>query len=229
MKSPSTLLLLLLAAANCHAGQAQGHALGNCTAIVSDVERLGCFDATAGTPPSPVPPAAQPGAGARAKSASSPAAPGVTELVRRNEAARQERNYSFLISLAEDQQPGQTQVVISAPALDAAAQRTYLAISCVSNISRLQLLAHRPFDRNQISIRLFIDDRPLSAARTWQVLEEGNVADAGRGLVAIELLRQFSSGGRLRVESDYAPVNGLMFDAEGLQGLVAQQREACHW
>ncbi|MNT65961.1 hypothetical protein D3C72_2039910 [compost metagenome] len=119
--------------------------------------------------------------------------------------------------------------MISAPALDGAAQPNYLAISCVSNISRLQLLLHRSADRNQMRIRLYIDHRALAPASTWQVVEEGNVVDAGRGLVAIEILRQFSSGGRLRVESDYAPVNGLMFSAEDLHGLVAQQREACHW
>ncbi|MNQ00941.1 hypothetical protein D3C85_135980 [compost metagenome] len=228
MKSFCTLLPLLLAAFTCHAGHASGHASGgDCTAIVSDLERLGCFDAAAGTPPSPT--LTAPAAGLPAQAAAAGTAPGVTELVRLNEAGRQERNVAFLISRSADRQPGQTQVVISAPALDGAAQPNYLAISCVSNISRLQLLLHRSADRNQMRIRLYIDHRALAPASTWQVVEEGNVVDAGRGLVAIDILRQFSSGGRLRVESDYAPVNGLMFSAEDLHGLVAQQREACHW
>ncbi|MEN4917687.1 type VI secretion system-associated protein VasI [Achromobacter spanius] len=234
MKLLTTLLPLLLAAAHCHAGQATGSAARDCRMIVSDIERLACFDAGAGTPPTPVAGAAggsvaAPGAAAPAPFAPSPSIPDVIELVRLNEAERDERDVSFRMTRVQDQQPEQNQVVISAPALDGSAQRAYLAISCISNISRLQLLLPRPAERNQIRIRLFVDARPLSTTRTWQVMEEGLVIDAGRGLVAIELLRLLSSGGRLRVESDYAPAHGLMFDAEGLQGLVAQQREACHW
>lgn len=228
MRFLRALFPLLLAAANCHAQPAQGDARVDCTTIVSDMERLACFDAAAGTPPSLVPRASG-SVDTPTQAASSRTVSDVTELIRQNEAARRERDSLFLISRSEDRLPGQTRVMISAPALDAAPQPTYLAISCMSNISRLQLLTHRPPDRNRISIRLFIDERALSTARPWQVMEEGNVIDAGRGLVAIDLLRQFSSGGRLRVESDYAPINGLMFNAEGLHALIAQQREACHW
>ncbi|MNS93341.1 hypothetical protein D3C71_1606120 [compost metagenome] len=80
-----------------------------------------------------------------------------------------------------------------------------------------------------MTVQLYMDDRPLSAARPWRVLAEGNVADAGRGLVAIDQLRPFVAGQRLRVESDYALFNGLTFNATGLQALLSRQREACHW
>lgn len=157
--------------------------------------------------------------------------PGTTlasDLVRMNEASRQAGDTEFLLSHTLDQQAGQHRVMISAPA-QAAGPPTYLAISCLSNISRLQLVAEQPIERDQISIRLHIDERPLSAARRWRVLDEGNVVDAGRGLVAIEQLRPFVAGAQLRVESDYAPLNGLTFNATGLQALLARQREACHW
>jgi type VI secretion system protein VasI len=227
MKSPGALLMLMLAAASCHAGPASVPSTSECTAIVSSAQRLACFDRVAGTPPA--------AAGGAARDDASAGAGGVrdasslAEIIRRNEAARREGDHAFAIVRVEDVMPGQAQVLIWAPALDGAEASAYLAISCIGNISRLQLLLPAASDRNQIRVRLYIDDRPLAASRTWQVLEPGNVVDAGRGLVAIDMLRRFSPGGRLRVESDHAAVHGLMFDAAGLQGLIAQQREACHW
>jgi len=222
----------VLVAVSCHAAAAPRQTDADCTGIVSDIERLSCFDATAGTPPSrPAAPSSPPPAPAASVRAAPgrPAALDPGALIRLNETARQDQRRAFLLSRSDDREPGQTRVVISAPALDAADRPVYLAISCISNISRLQLLLPAPAPRNQMRVRLFIDDTPLAAARTWQVVGEGDLVDAGRGLVAIDLLRRFVSGGRLRVESDHAPLNGLMFNADGLRELVAQQREACHW
>ena len=252
---PFTLLpLLLLASAGSHAMSVSGPQAVPCTQIVSAIERLACFDAQAGTPPRPAEfpartvaidpaptgpttllpdePAPAPGMAPPLPTERPlpflPAPTLATDLVRVNEAARQAGDTAFLLSHTQDQQAGQHRVVISAPA-QTEGPPTYLAISCLSNISRLQLVAERPFDRDQINIRLHIDDRPLSAARRWRVLDEGNVVDAGRGLVAIEQLRPFVAGAQLRVESDYAPLNGLTFNATGLQALLSRQREACHW
>ena len=245
------LLLLVAAAWHSHAQADTDPRI--CTIIVSAVERLACFDAAAGTPPAPTPvrPALAapapitpgrpaPNASPDVSTAAMPSQTGPrpvasafiatrsSELVRQNESARQPQDTAFLMSYTDDEQPGQQRVVISAPALGAGPP-IYLAISCLSNISRLQLLAEQPFPQHHINIRLYMDDRPLSAGKPWRVLDEGNVADAGRGLVAIEHLRPFVAGTHLRVESDYAPLNGLTFDATGLQALLARQREACHW
>lgn len=121
-------------------------------------------------------------------------------------------------------------VVISTPAEGKTDAEPFLAISCLSNISRLQLVARAPMEVNRMNIRLLLDNRPLSTARPWQVLEDGKVVDAGRGLVAIEQLRlMLQPSSRLRVESNYAPFDGLVFDVAGLHSLLASQREACHW
>ena len=53
--------------------------------------------------------------------------------------------------------------------------------------------------------------------------------DAGRGLQAIALLRNMGGGQRLRLESDYLRLNGLVFDAEGLGELIEQERKVCRW
>ena len=80
------------------------------------------------------------------------------------------------------------------------------------------------------TLRLVLDGRPIAAARPWQVLEDGTVIDAGRGLVAIEQLRHLTRPARtLRIESDYRPFDGMQFDARALSEQIAEQREACHW
>ncbi|WP_420995084.1 type VI secretion system-associated protein VasI [Cupriavidus sp. 30B13] len=230
------MLLLVVAVAGCDAERPTGAAGRDCTAIVSAVERLACFDAAAGTPPAPsmprapAQPAASAAAAAIAATAAGDAVPEVTRLLRRNEAARVAGDGKFLLARSEDTQPGQWKLVLSAPALGTSVPRAYLAISCLSNISRLQLVADKPVALNRVNMRLSLDDRPLSGIRPWQVLEDGTVVDAGRGLVAIEQLRHLAHpGARLQLDSDHPSFDGLVFDAAGLQDLIAQQREVCHW
>jgi len=249
MKPVTTLLVLLMTAPASHAALAAETPTRHCTQIISGVERLACFDAAAGTPPAPsssptraMPLDADSPAGTSAASASTsdtaphptatanllPPSARASDIIRQNESSRPDGDSTFLLTDSNEPPAGQQRVVISAPALNTRPP-IYLAITCLSNISRLQLLADKPFERHQMTVQLYMDDRSLSAARPWRVLDEGNVADAGRGLVAIDQLRPFVPGQRLRIESDYAQLNGLTFDASGLQALLSRQREACHW
>lgn len=227
MKLLSLTLLSATALVGCDTSGTAEAAGPDCTKIISAVERLACFDAAAGTPPTPL--AMQP---------SSPPvvvepavkAPDITVLVHTNETGRRPEQTVSMLTRSEDVLPGQYKVVISAPALGGTAPRPYLAISCLSNISRLQLLTSEPLPVNRVSIRLLLDGRPISPARPWQVLEDGTVTDAGRGLVAIEQLRHLTRPGQqLQLESDHAPFHGLRFNASALAAQMTQQREACHW
>ncbi|NBA94157.1 type VI secretion system-associated protein VasI [Pseudomonas sp. R5(2019)] len=219
-------ILVAITLLGCDTGQALVAAGRDCTIIVSALERLACFDSTAGTPPTPQAAASVPAEVSPARAS----VPDIVSLVRRNESGRQPEQTSMLLLRTDDALPGQSQVVISAPALDGPEPRTYLAISCLQNISRLQLLTAQPVTVNRANIRLLLDGRPLSASRPWQVLEVGTVTDGGRGLVAIEQLRHLTRPGQLlKVESDHAPFDGLEFDAGALHERMNQQREACHW
>ena len=242
MRSLSIALVCAALVAGCDAGK-QGTAAGpsaatpaamkTCTSIVSAIERLACFDALAGTPPAPVAatPATQQNEAPAAANSQKPAKPPtIVELVRLNEAKRAAGETGFRLSRTEEAVPGRWSVVMSAPALGGATAPPILAISCLSNISRLELLESQPITPNRMNIRLLLDGQPISASVPWQVLEDGTVVDAGRGLIAIEQLRYLvKAGGRLQVESDYAPFSGLLFDATNLHNLMKQQREACHW
>ncbi|WP_025809805.1 type VI secretion system-associated protein VasI [Pseudomonas chlororaphis] len=227
MKLLSLTLLSAVALIGCDTGGKAVAAGPDCTKIVSALERLACFDAAAGTPPAP--PAAQPPAPPPAVEPAT-RAPDITVLVHASEANRSRDQTASILTRSEDALPGQYKVVISAPALGGVAPHPYLAISCLSNISRLQLLTAEPLPVNRVRIRLLLDGRPITDARPWQVLEDGTVTDAGRGLVAIEQLRHLTRPGQqLEIESDHSPLDGLRFDASALSGQMAQQREVCHW
>ncbi|WP_176470461.1 MULTISPECIES: type VI secretion system-associated protein VasI [Pseudomonas] len=195
----------------------------DCTAIVSPLKRLACFDEAAGTPPGPAPvlaPASRTGV-----------LPAVVDLVQRNEQRRAADDFRFLASLwPETDDDRRQRMIISAPALGVPPPRPYLAISCESSISRVQLVLDDPPGPNRIRIQLFKDGQPVADAYPWQVLDDaGLVVDAGRGLQAIALLRRMGGGQRLSVKSDYSPLDGLVFDAQGLGELIEQERQLCRW
>ncbi|KRA03586.1 hypothetical protein ASD71_02845 [Achromobacter sp. Root565] len=156
--------------------------------------------------------------------------PDIVGLVQRNESRRKADDAGVLLLRVGDAIPGQDKVVISAPALAGSEPRPLLAISCLQNISRLQLITAEPLDVSRVSIRVLLDGRPISGRRPWQVLDDGTVTDAGRGLVAIEQLRHLTRASQqIQLESDHASFDGLSFDTAALDALMVQQREACHW
>lgn len=232
MKSLIPCLLVLGLAACGHGDNAPSQSAvpqtPDCTKIVPAVQRLTCFDTVAHTPIS-LPATASTATTSTAAEAGTVATPRIARLVQRNEAQRKADDHRFLLSRSREDDNGAAQMVISAPALGGGTPRPLLAISCLSGITRLQFITAQSIPHNRIRMRLRMDDEPVADAAPWQVLDVGNIVDAGRGLVAIDTLKRLPSGSRLQTESDYAPLDGLIFDASDLHELIGQQREACHW
>ncbi|OAS08638.1 hypothetical protein AYO08_08695 [Pseudomonas putida] len=103
-----------------------------------------------------------------------------------------------------------------------------MIISCVQNISRLQLVTAQPVDASRVQVRLR-GERGATVPTPWQVMENGQVLDAGRGLPGIEQIKQLIGAHRIHVESDNPAVDGLVFDAQGLDPLIDEARKTCRW
>lgn len=189
-----------------------GYAHTDCPRIVSNVERLACFDSAAGTPAHAVP------AQWSAPEQDSP----TVRRVLAHEAGRGPDDLTFRLT------PEPEGLTISAPAIASAAPHPYLVISCLQNISRLQLVAALPIDAGRVTVRLH-GARGATAATPWQVTENGQVLDAGRGLPGIEQIKQLLGAHRIEVQSDNAAVDGLVFDAQGLDPLIEEARKTCRW
>jgi type VI secretion system protein VasI len=119
-------------------------------------------------------------------------------------------------------------LTISAPAIASVAPHPYLVISCLQNISRLQLIAAQPVDAGRVTMRLQ-GERGATAPTPWQVTENGQVLDAGRGLPGIEQIKQLIGAHRIQVQSDNPSIDGLVFDAQGLDPLIDEARKLCRW
>lgn len=123
---------------------------------------------------------------------------------------------------------GNDGLLITAPAIASGPASSYLAISCVQNITRLQLITAQPIDAGRVWVRLQ-GDRGVTASTPWQVTENGQVLDAGRGLPGIEQVKQLIGAQRIHVQSDHPLVDGLVFDAQGLDPLIGEARKTCRW
>ncbi|MFJ4445551.1 type VI secretion system-associated protein VasI [Pseudomonas sp. NPDC089422] len=187
--------------------------------MVSNLERLACFDEAAGTPAR---------APSEAWSAPKQQAPSVSRVMA-NEAGRPIDDLSFRLgNPRQEVSAAQPWLVISAPAIASAEPRSYLVISCIQNISRLQLITGQPVNANRVKVQLQ-GARGASTATAWQVMENGQVLDAGRGLPAIEQIKRLIGAHRVQVVSDDPAVDGLTFDAQGLDPLIDQARKTCRW
>lgn len=195
-------------------------AVRDCPRIISSVERLACFDEAAGTP------ARTPNANPR-WSPPELSAPGVARVMA-NEARRAPDDLAFRLSTEAEGPEGQQRLVISAPAIATLEPRPYLVISCVQNISRLQLLAGQPLEGNRVTVQLRTERR-ATPALPWQVMENGRLLDAGRGLPAIDQIKALLGAERIQVVSEHPALAGLSFDAQGLDPLIEQARHACRW
>lgn len=131
-----------------------------CTRIVSSLQRLACFDRAAGTPiviPAVI-----------ARPVVKATVPATITLLQANESRRQAGQSGFVMSATAPQH-----MMISAPAIGLADHRVYLAISCQSNISRLQLVLDEPLAHHAVDIQLLLDGRAVAQTRPWRVLEGG--------------------------------------------------------
>ncbi|WP_342663844.1 type VI secretion system-associated protein VasI [Pseudomonas cremoricolorata] len=186
------------------------YAVQDCANIVSNLERLACFDKSAGTP-----------ARLDRMKWSAPEQDSPTwRRVMAHEARRKADDLTFHLSAEPEG------LLISAPAI--ATPSAYLVISCVQNISRLQLVLGQPLDVGRVVVRLQ-SERRATHPTPWQVMENGQVLDGGRGLPGIEQIRQLIGAHRIQVEGDHPSVEGLVFDAQGLDPLIDQARKTCRW
>ena len=184
----------------------------DCSRIVSNVERLACFDESAGTPAHLV---------AVHWSAPEQDSPTVRRVLT-HEAGRNSDDLTFRLTREDEG------LTISAPAVASAVPHPYLVISCLHNISRLQLIAAQPVDAGRVAMRL-LGERGATALTPWQVTENGQVLDAGRGLPGIEQIKQLIGAHRIQVQSDNPSIDGLVFDAQGLDPLIDEARKLCRW
>lgn len=177
-----------------------------CAEAPSRLERLNCYDAIF----QEVLPADEPSE-----------LPDLWHAIERQERTRHEDNVGLIV-----QETG-SNVLISVPALGTTPPRPILVIACEKLITRFQL--HLPASLNEARVNLRLTSNGSTVQQQWRVLDGGHVVSGGRGLPAIDTLRQLLNATGITLHSDVAALDELHFDTTGLRQAIQPLREACRW
>nr|WP_290667653.1 type VI secretion system-associated protein VasI [Halomonas sp. HL-48] len=178
----------------------------SCAQETSRLERLKCYDAVFQTSTSSV---------------DDSELPELWHTVERQEAARPGDDMGLLMQETDDE------VVISVPALGTTPPRPLLVMACEKLITRFQLHMPTAVDVSRVDIEL--SGNGGSVEQQWRVRDGGQVVSGGRGLPAIDTLRQLLGADQLTLRSDVAALDGLRFDVSGLRDDIKPLRDACRW
>lgn len=177
-----------------------------CTDEASRLERLNCYDSVfkSATP-----------------STSDSELPDLWYAIERQESGRSDDDLGVIVQrTAED-------VLMSVPALGTTPPRPIMVMACEKQITRFQL--HLPEPINSARVDLQLGANGTTIQQQWRVRDGGHVINGGRGLPAIETLRQLLSADEVTINSDISNLDGLRFDIAGLRQLIQPLRQACRW
>ena len=188
----------------------------DCRDIGARAARLVCFDKVFGTPDAIV--------GQRLEVAvESP--PEYWEQLMRQERSRDGDSQAFVLDKRVDGNGAPEQVLLTRSGRGE--REAVLAISCQDRITRLEVAMPAPLQQGAVGL-ILVNDGERSAER-WRVRNEGWLLQAGRGLPAIRTLRQWIDSDEVRLVSQEADLDGLVFELDGLEQALAPLRQACSW
>ncbi len=102
-----------------------------------------------------------------------------------------------------------------------------LMLSCIDNITRVELVFLEPLQHAMAQISLSHHQDTLTSR--WLSDESGLVFRTSRGLGAIDTVKFVMGASQLSLRSDVPEINGLVFETQGLKKQVQILRSACHW
>ena len=104
-----------------------------------------------------------------------------------------------------------------------------LALSCINNITRLQLILPIAMADTRTVVGISDEqDRPL-LDQQWRIIGGGYIVEAGRGIASIDVVQKLLGAKRLNLRSAQAAIDGLSFDIESLPDHIRTLQTACHW
>lgn len=141
------------------------------------------------------------------------------------ESQRNSKDLKFILTSTEEPNPS---VVITTPALGFPSPRPILMLSCIDNITRLQVTLPKPLDRyTNIGVQLKTERTQFSTH--WFIREEGFLLEASRGLNGIKEIQQLFQSQTLKIQFENKLFNDLVFNITQLDEVIKPLRAACHW
>jgi len=197
---------------------------GSCIEIKSSLQRLTCFDQYFKTPVV-IPDREEATKTLRRKKSK------IMQMAMRIEERRNNETSPGLLRevIMEHKDAEQQRIILTSPALGRHPPRPLLMISCINNITRLQIGLHNSINRGRVDVALEMKGSTQQTNYSWRVLDDGKIIDAGHGIPSINLLKTMIRHNRVLIHSEDMALEGLTFDITGFTHYVKSFRIACHW
>lgn len=138
------------------------------------------------------------------------------------EKGRSDHSTAFLISEGQGSNP---QVVLTTPALGMPPPRPVLMLSCIDNITRLQVALVGP--QKDGAVTLTADSDRFNVQ--WFLRENGYLLESSRGLAGIDEIKRLMSAQTLTIDGTNGGISRLTFNISQLTTALKPLRNACHW
>lgn len=190
----------------------------DCVTIISDLQRLACFDKKYATP-SYFSPKDNTGAGQ-----------GVMPEFIRLAYQREENRLTHELGFVEDiSGPIENKTIrISSLSRGNYEYQPLLLISCVDNITRMQIGLTQPIDAHTFPVSVTKENHVISSYK-WKSSNSGYVIDVGRGLYSIKIIKGLFKQNYIDVDLQEIGIGEVRFDITGLSERINHLRNACHW
>lgn len=186
-----------------------------CTQIESRLERLACFDRLFGTPVS---------ASSTPDHSRTEEIPHEYRMAQASEARRQS-GVGFIAGHDDD---ATRKLWLTAPAIGSLPPRPVLMLSCIDDISRVELMLPEKLDGGWVQLKLG-NQAGKSETQRWMSDDSGHVLRSGRGLPAIRAMKAMLGGETIELVASNEKINGLRFDGLDLARQLAPLRKQCRW
>jgi type VI secretion system protein VasI len=205
--------------ANASKGEDGNKSEGLCINIISDVKRLSCFDKRYKTPSYFSPESAS-------ESSDVTTIPDFIRKAYQREKNRPVPSEGFL----EDVSGTIENKVVRLSSLSHGnySYQPLLLISCVDNITRMQIGLTHAIDAASFSAKMTMDNG-VSTDYMWRSSGGGYVIDVGRGLYSIKLINSLFDKNYVDVDLKEVGIDKIRFDITGLSDSIKNLRQACHW
>ncbi|WP_299494804.1 type VI secretion system-associated protein VasI [uncultured Shewanella sp.] len=188
-----------------------------CRHIPSKLERLLCFDTVFVTPTGSEQPAEIVADDPHTKQ---------WKRAFDNEANR-ENERGFLLNDAFNTPDDDPNIWATAQAIGAIPPRPIMMLSCIDNISRVELIFADPI--NIRSTAISIKTPQGESTQDWMVDNSGYILRTGRGLQAIVAMKAMLLGKEFVLGSEHKWIDGLQFDTHQMEQSLKALRRECSW
>lgn len=138
------------------------------------------------------------------------------------EKGRTDHSTTFLVSAGEGENP---MVVLTTPAIGVPPPRPVLMLSCIDNITRLQIALVAPQKDGSVTLTADRDRFDVQ----WFLRENGYLLESSRGLAGIAEIKRLMSAQTLTINGSPGGVPRLTFTLSQLAEELKPLRNACHW